>query len=69
MCIQLKASSNLEARKGNGGGGGEEVSRAHAGVAVVDDALGIDVGRAHLVDAARVVRRVGHHEQLYPTAA
>jgi hypothetical protein len=27
------------------------------------------VGRAHLVDAARVVRRVGHHEQLHPTAA
>ena len=28
----------------------------------MDNALRIDVGRAHLVDAAGVVRRVGHHE-------
>jgi len=43
-------------------GTGWVCSRAHAGVAVVDNALRIDVGRAHLVDAAGVVRRVGHHE-------
>lgn len=33
----------------------------------MDDALRIDVGRAHLVDAAGVVRRVGHHEHPDPT--
>lgn len=44
-------------------------SRAHAGVAVVDDALRVDVGRTHLVDAAGVVRRVGHHEQSDPADA
>lgn len=32
----------------------------------MDDALRIDVGRAHLVDAAGVVRRVGHHEHPDP---
>lgn len=36
-------------------------------MAVVDDALRIDVGRAHLVHAAGVVRRVGHHEHPNPT--
>jgi hypothetical protein len=49
--------------------GGQGCSRAHAGVAVVDDALGVNVGRAHLVDAAGVVRRVGHHEHPDPAAA
>lgn len=34
----------------------------------MDDALGVDVGRPHLIDAARVVRGVGHHEQLGPAA-
>lgn len=33
----------------------------------MDDALRIDVGRAHLVNAAGVVGRVGHHEHPDPT--
>ena len=30
----------------------------------MDDALCVDGGRPHLIDAARVVGGVGHHEQL-----
>lgn len=37
-------------------------------MAVVDDALSVDVGRPHLVDTARVVRGVCHHVQLGPAA-